>query len=94
MEVILATFRVKPEHIDAFEEMGKQLVEATHKEPGCKTYRLHKSADNTYVFYEVYEDAAALKAHMKGPALQAAMAKFPLFLDGPPKVEKLAVVEG
>ncbi len=94
MEVILATFKVKADKIAEFEQLGRELVEATHKEPGCKAYRLHKTGDGTYVFYEVYEDKAAVKAHMSGPAIMAALAKFPLLLDGAPKVDKLQVVAG
>lgn len=38
-------------------------------EPGCLAYRLHRSTEDPelFVFYEIYENAAALEVHRNSP---------------------------
>ncbi|MCW5830613.1 MAG: antibiotic biosynthesis monooxygenase [Deltaproteobacteria bacterium] len=94
MEVILATFEIKPDKTGEFEALGRELVAATHKEPGCLLYRLHKSGERTYIFYEAYVDADAVKAHMAGPALRELFPKVQALLASPPRIERPAVIAG
>src|SRR5262245_42446374 len=65
---VVATMKVKPDQVAAFEAAMRELVRATKtNEPGVKVYefcRSQKSAD-TYVVMELYADQATLDAHMK-----------------------------
>jgi quinol monooxygenase YgiN len=53
------------------------LVEQAHAvrsaEPGCITYRPHRSTTDPdlFMFYEAYRDDAAFEAHRNGPHLAA-----------------------
>lgn len=73
MVSVVATITAKDgrgdEVIAAFER-ARQAVAA---EPGTLLYALHRNQNNPNVFYvtELYEDQAALDAHMAGEAMQA-----------------------
>jgi quinol monooxygenase YgiN len=65
---VVATMKVKPDQIAAFEAAMRDLVHATKtNEPGVKVYefcRAQRSPD-TYVVMELYADQPTLDAHMK-----------------------------
>ena len=77
--VVIPEFRVKPEVKAAF--LDAALDDAHHSvadETGCCQFDVvcPENADDTIVFYEVYDDRAAFEAHLKTPHLkrfQAAM---------------------
>ena len=62
-------------------------------EPGCLRFNVLQDAadENTYYFYEVYEDEAAFDAHQRAPhyAVWKAVADT---LDGPVEVQRLETV--
>ena len=42
----------------------KKIQAASQTEPGCIKFELHQSIeDNTFVFYEIWRDAEAVKVH-------------------------------
>lgn len=49
------------------------LVDATMNEEGCRKYRVHVPAEGSgrLLFYEVWEDEAAFKAHLESYHLKA-----------------------
>ncbi|MCT4784621.1 MULTISPECIES: putative quinol monooxygenase [Exiguobacterium] len=49
------------------------VIPPSRQEEGCLTYVLHESIDEpgTFVFYEKYEDEAALDHHINSPHYQA-----------------------
>ncbi|MYL48121.1 antibiotic biosynthesis monooxygenase [Halobacillus litoralis] len=51
----------------------KKVVEPSREETGCVEYTLHQSLDEdgTFVFYETWEDEAALKAHVESEHYKA-----------------------
>jgi quinol monooxygenase YgiN len=70
MFVLLASFHVRPEHVEQFIEAAKD--DARHSfgdEPGCHRFDvIQDRADNTRVsFYEVYQDEAAFEQHKQMP---------------------------
>jgi quinol monooxygenase YgiN len=85
---VVATMKVKPDQIAAFEAAMLGLVTATRRnEPGVKLYQFCRSAKDpaTYIVMELYQDQATLDAHMKsdhfrgaGPALGACLADRPV----------------
>lgn len=49
------------------------LVDATRDEEGCRKYKVHVPAEGSgrLLFYEVWEDEAAFKAHLESDHLKA-----------------------
>ncbi len=71
---------VKRDQTDLYEEMGRKIDQQVHdSEPGMLVHALTKiSEDETesvYRWLEVFENAAALKAHFDNPAVQAHVEK-------------------
>lgn len=56
-------------------------------EPGTEMHVIHQVKDepDTIVFYEVYTDAEASKAHSAGEALRAVFPKLAGLVSGPPE---------
>ena len=76
----------------AFREM---IPKVRANEPGTLSYVLHKSTKDptTYVFYEVYQDQAALDAHGKTPHMAETGGKLRGILDGRPEIQVLTEVD-
>ena len=85
---VVATMKVKPDQVAAFEDAMGQLVKATRaNEPSVKVYQFCRSQKEptTYIVMELYQDQATLDAHMKsdwfrgaGPKLQPCLAERPV----------------
>jgi quinol monooxygenase YgiN len=85
---VVATMKVKPDQVAAFEAAMRELVKATRaNEPGVKVYQFCRSRKepNTYIVMELYQDQATLDAHMKsdwfrgaGPKLAPCLAERPV----------------
>ncbi len=70
MEILLVEFRVFAPHVAAF-DAAIRLNAATSlaEEPGCRRFDVCTDpADATrFVLYEIYDDAAAVQAHLRAP---------------------------
>jgi len=62
---IILKMRLKTEKTDGLLEIMGKLMPEVRKEPGNHAYYFHRVPDepNSFVFYEQYEDEAALMAH-------------------------------
>ncbi len=62
---IAVTYVIREGHEAQAEAFMRDLTLATRAEPGCRTYGIHRSLEHprTYLFFEEYDDAAALDAH-------------------------------
>jgi ribose 5-phosphate isomerase B len=72
LQVLVVTFEVKPEHRQAFYEAALEDARNTKAhEPGCLRFDVVEDTQNPnrFVFFEVYRDADALKAHTQAPYL-------------------------
>lgn len=69
MIALLVQFTVKPGQEARAVELMRIMEEHTRKEPGCIQYVGHQSADEPrrFMFYETYEDEAALETHRNAP---------------------------
>ncbi len=67
MLVVMGTFRVAPEHIDALLPLAHKVAEATRAEAGCIQYAYAQDIDDPALFHvaERWTDRAALGAHAK-----------------------------
>ncbi|KLO30072.1 antibiotic biosynthesis monooxygenase [Mycolicibacter heraklionensis] len=89
--VVVATFAVKPESVEAVREICTKAVAEVHDEPGCQLYSLHE-ADGAFVFVEQWADADALKAHSTAPAIGTLFGSLSEHLVGAPDIKMLAPV--
>jgi quinol monooxygenase YgiN len=74
---VVATMKAKAGKTAELEKLLNQVVSATHKEPGCQLYSLHRSAadPDMFVFVEKWANAADLDSHLKSPHIAAALAR-------------------
>lgn len=70
---LIATLVARSGQEEALLTRLRTLVPLVHQEPGCVQYTLHADAarPNVFVFYEVWQDEAALDAHGKTPHFTA-----------------------
>jgi quinol monooxygenase YgiN len=82
---VVAKLTIKPEKADEFPAQWDALVDHVGaNEPGCEHYTLHRSQNEPNVFYvtEVYENQAALDAHMGSDVFASFGAGLGEFVDG------------
>lgn len=91
---VVATIKVKAGQEEKVKKALLELSEATHREPGCKTYDLHQSIEHRgmFVFYEIWASLEALDAHMKSAHLAACRDKIKDALDGEIDIRRLAKI--
>lgn len=67
MIVIMGTFRVAAEHIDALLPLARKVAEQTRAEQGCIQYGYAQDIDDPALFHvsERWTDRPALVAHAK-----------------------------
>jgi len=88
MVVLHVTIQVKPEHVQEFLEVVRYDAEHSEKdEPGCLRFDVIQDRDNanTFYFYEVYRDDAALAAHRETPHFKQYFEKTQRMLAAPPE---------
>lgn len=69
MIVLKVDMLVKPGTEEKCKEYIRILQELSRREPGCLMYVGHQSTENSrkFLFYEQYQDQAALDAHRTAP---------------------------
>jgi quinol monooxygenase YgiN len=92
MLTVIATLRAAQGKGDALAALLiEQAAAVRQAEPGCLAYRVHRSTKDPdlFLFYETYQDDAALDAHRQAPHLAAFRARRERegLLDGPVNVE-------
>jgi quinol monooxygenase YgiN len=87
MIFIVARFRVRPEHLDAWLERAKGFSEATRAEPGNLWFEWSRSVEDPaeFVLVEAFsEDGAG--PHVNSDHFKAAIAQMPQALVRTPKI--------
>jgi quinol monooxygenase YgiN len=92
MIFITATFRVRPEHADAWPDLTKSFTDATRAEPGNLWFDWSRSVDdpNEYVLVEAFRDDAA-EAHVTSDHFRRAQAELPPYLQETPRIVNFQV---
>jgi quinol monooxygenase YgiN len=89
---VIAKLKVQPGKDAEFEAAAKQMI-ATVKEsePNTLAYVLHKNTKDAteFIYYEVYQDQAALDAHGKTDHMKAFGGKIGALLAGRPEISIL-----
>jgi (4S)-4-hydroxy-5-phosphonooxypentane-2,3-dione isomerase len=68
MLALVVEFRIKPEHIGAFEQAIVENARASREtEPGCRQFDVCRDPADAGLFflYELYDDDAAIQAHLQ-----------------------------
>jgi quinol monooxygenase YgiN len=93
---VMATLRAKEGQRSELAEAIKSSLDAINKESGTIYYILHEhdTDPDALVFYELYEDAEAAKAHGSGQALKEMGPKLGPFIAGRPELVRLTPVAG
>ena len=88
---VIASMRAKPGKEQALREALEALIAPTSKEDGYVNYDLHQGADDpaVFFFYENWESAQALDAHLATPHLVEFVAKMGDLLDGDLQISRL-----
>ncbi len=66
---LVVNFTVRAGDEQQTKELIRKMEEHTRREPGCRQYVGHQSQDDSrrFLFYELYDDQAALDAHRASP---------------------------
>jgi len=89
MLAFVATLSVKPEQVEGFKAAAPELMAKVRQEPGNHAYIGHQSPEDPtrFVFYEQYDDEAALLAHREN--LASLGVDLQEMLTEPPRIEFL-----
>jgi quinol monooxygenase YgiN len=67
---LVVEFRIKSAYIDAFDAaIRANALASAGQETGCKQFDVCRDPDDAALFflYELYDDEAAIQAHLKSP---------------------------
>lgn len=70
MQALVVEFLIRPAHIEAFATAIRDNARASRdSEPGCRQFDVCRDPANPALFflYELYDDAAAVDAHLQAP---------------------------
>jgi quinol monooxygenase YgiN len=70
MLALVVEFRIKPGHVDAFDTAIRANAQASvEREPGCRQFDVCRDPDDAtrFFLYELYDDEAAIQAHLGSP---------------------------
>jgi quinol monooxygenase YgiN len=84
--VLVVEVQVKPEMRERFLEVIKEDAQhSEEREPGCHRFDVLEDLEkpNTFLYYEVYKDEAALAAHRETPHFKAYAEHVPELMAAP-----------
>ena len=84
MQALVVEFRILPEHIGAFEAAIIENARASREtEPGCRQFDVCRDPAEPSLFYlyELYDDEAAVQAHLQAPHFLAMSALTATWVD-------------
>ncbi|MBV7441216.1 antibiotic biosynthesis monooxygenase [Weeksellaceae bacterium TAE3-ERU29] len=87
---VIARFKVKSNEIENFKSLAETLISNTRKEEGCSIYKLFQEITddkNEFLFYEIYNDDAALEVHKKSDYLSGFIKEISEYLMEDPTIE-------
>ena len=67
MKALIVEFVIRPAHVATFRDaIVANAIASTHNEPGCRQFDvcIDPQRDNVFFLYEIYDDDAAITAHL------------------------------
>ena len=92
MLALVVEFRIKPQHVEAFDVAIRANARASlDTEPGCRQFDVCRDPADAALFflYELYDDEAAIQAHLQSPHFLQMNAATASWVDGK-QVRKLS----
>ena len=88
---VIASMRARSGKEQELREALEALIEPTKQEAGYVNYDLHQGVEDpaVFYFYENWESAEALDAHLNTPHLQQFASRLDELLDGELRLERL-----
>lgn len=88
-KTLYANLTLKIEETQNFLDNAKQMIVDSRNESGCITYELYRNleTENQFVFFEIYNDEAALIEHTQSVHYEKFMSMLKPMLAEEPKVE-------
>jgi quinol monooxygenase YgiN len=92
---VVAKLKAKQGSEQQLEEAFRTMISKVRAEQGTQAYILHRSVKDptVFVFYEVYQDQAALDAHGKTPHMAELGKSIGGLLDGRPQIDVLTELD-
>ena len=89
MVIVWGCMQAMPEHREEAIRVSLEHVHRSRGEPGCISHAVHIDAENAnlLVFYEEWEDMAALQAHFSVPESAAFIDSVAGLAVGPPEIK-------
>jgi len=93
--VVAGNIKVKPDKRDEFIALSKTFIDPSRSEPGCITYSFYEdeTEDNTFLFFEIWRNKAALDYHFQTPYFHEFVEKSPDLLAQPPQIKIYTIAE-
>jgi quinol monooxygenase YgiN len=79
---------------DTVRDIVTALANQAREEPGNLHYMVHEAGPGDFYFFEVYQNQAAVDAHMGSAHFKAAAAKFVPLLVKPPHIVVTKLIAG
>lgn len=87
--IVTGNVKVKPDKKEEFIALSRTFIEPSRSEAGCISYSFYEdeSEDNTFLFFEVWRDRAALDYHFQTPYFHKFVEKSPDLLAQPAQIK-------
>ena len=83
---MLGTITCQDGKAEEMEAVLSAMVEAAKEEPGTEIYSYHRGEGNTFWFFALMADEAAMQSHGQSDAMKAAMQAFGPLMAEPPQM--------
>ena len=83
---MIGTISCQDGKADEMEAVLASMVDAAREEPGVEIYSYHRGDGNTFWFFALMADEAAMQGHGQSEAMQAAMQAFMPLMAEPPQM--------
>ena len=95
MVIVIARVRPRPEGLEEFLSLLRDVQEASRGDDGCLNYGYYReiSDEDSYVAVEEWRDMAALEAHLRTEHVARLVAALPAHAAEPPRILTHVVAE-
>jgi quinol monooxygenase YgiN len=95
MVIVIARFQPRPDRLDEFLALLRDVQAASRADAGCVSYGYHREVadDMRFVAVEEWRDMAALEAHLRTAHVARLIAALPDHAAAPPTIETHIVAE-
>jgi quinol monooxygenase YgiN len=91
---VIARVKARPGKVNELRSVLSSLVEPTHKEPGCISYKLlqNKEDPTDFAFIEEWQSSSALQSHFATKHFKDALVKLPNLVAAEPDIQRYHLV--